>query len=294
MLNNKNEMKDIIHKFLFKYAYQQWNIAIADIGKDLKPANVQWMKHDYTDRWFADPFILGESEDNYIVLVEEFLRDALKGRLARLTLSKEDFHLVKNETILDLDTHLSFPNFIDVNGIRCIYPESQASGMTYYYEYGELLQNSNVLFPHPVADPVIYQNGEKNYLLYTNDYECNDNKLQVAISDNPLSGYAHFQTIEFKDNVARRAGNVFSWGGRLISPAQISNNDYGEGVCLQELSFKKGEIELNEIVRLSPPTRAYPKGFHTYNVFEDKVIIDGYRYGSDLIHFVYFFIRKFL
>ncbi len=32
-------------------------------------------------------------------------------------------------------------------------------------------------------------------------------------------------------------------------------------------------------------------GFHTYNVLGNKVVIDGYRYGSELIHDLYFDLR---
>ncbi len=287
-------MIDSIRKFLFKYVYQQWNIAIADIGENFIPTNIKWMKHDYTDRWFADPFIIDDTKDNYIVLAEEYLRDALKGRLVRLTLSKTDCKLQNNETILELPTHLSFPNFIDVDGVRYIYPENGKSGMTSYYEYGVLLRNPKVLFPHPIADAIIYHSDNKYYLLYTNDVECNGNRLQISVSDNPLSGYTHFQTVEFADNTARRAGNIFEWKGRIISPAQISNNNYGEGLSLQELSFENGDICLKEFARMSPQTKRYSKGFHTYNVYKSIVVIDGYRYGNNLLHSLYFSLRSFI
>ena len=287
-------MTGLIRRLLFKYVHQQWNIAIADIGDDLVPKSIRWMQHDYTDRWFADPFIIDETEDNYIVLVEEYLRDSQKGRLARLTLSKKDFCLIKNETILDIATHLSFPNFIDVKGNTFIYPENSSSGKTYYYEYGSVLHSPMEFSSLPLADAVVFKNNSNYYLLYTLGENCNGSQLYVSVSKNPLNGYKKCQEITFKDNIARRAGNVFSWNGRLISPAQVSNHDYGEGISLQELSFEHGELRLNEIVRMLPPTKDYSKGFHTYNVYGNKVIIDGYRYGSDLLHFIYFLIRKFI
>lgn len=290
-----NRIRKFIRKLLFKLVYQQWNIAIAEVGEDFIPVNIRWMKHDYTDRWFADPFIVDESRDSFIILAEEYMRDTSKGRLVRLTLSKTDCRLRNNEIILDMPTHLSFPNFIDVDGTRYIYPENSAFGKTLYYEYNSrLLQNQKVLFPHPIADPVICHIDDKYYLLYTDAFECNGNKLQVCVSGCPLSGYTHFQTIEFADNVARRAGNIFVWNGSIISPAQVSNNDYGEGISLQELSINNGRISLKEFARLSPPTKQYSKGFHTYNVYKNYLIIDGYRYGSDLLHMLYFFIRRFI
>jgi len=287
-------MRGLIRRFLFKYIYQQWNIAIADIGEQFIPKNIKWMKHDYTDRWFADPFIIEETDEYYIVLVEECMRDTQKGRLARLTLSKEDFRLVKNETILDLSTHLSFPNYIDVEGRTYVYPENASSGNTCYYEYGSELHNPKEFSNLPLADAVIFKNADSFYLLYTMGENCNGSRLNVSISKEPLNGYEMFQEVTFNDNIARRAGNVFKWEGRLISPAQVCNQNYGEGVSLQDLTFEHGKINLKEITRMPPPSRDYPKGFHTYNVHGDKVIIDGYRYGSNLLHSIYFSIRKYI
>lgn len=288
-------MKYLINKFLFKYVSQRWNIAIAEQNEDLSLRNIHWVQHSYSDRWFADPFIISESQVSYIVLVEEFMRDSKKGRLARLTISKDNFRILSNETVLDLPTHLSFPNPISVDGEMYIYPENGQSGKTLYYEYGETLHNPQELSPHPLADAVIFKNDNTCYLLYTIGKECNGNVLQVACADTPFGIYKHIQEIQFFDNIARRAGNVFEWGGKVISPAQVCNKEYGEGVSLQEIKVDDGKLIFNEIKRFFPPSPIYSKGFHTYNVWRNGiVVIDGYKYGSDFIHNLYWLIRKYI
>jgi len=280
-----NTMKRLIKKFLFKYVHRDWNIAVADMGEDLVPVNIKWMKHDYKDRWFADPFIVDEIETEYIVLAEEYLRDTGRGRLAKLTVSKDDCRLIQNETILDIDTHLSFPNTIDVDGCKYLYPENAASGATHFYQYNQSLFNKQLLLNEKLADAVIWHNGDKYYLFATVGVDCNGNRLAVYKSNRPFEGYTLSQELVFKDNTARRAGNVFQINGKVISPAQICNNDYGEGISLQELTIEDGTIRLKEIKRMMPLTKDYPNGYHTYNVWnENKVIIDGYRYGSQLLH----------
>ena len=107
-------MKSIISKIIFNNIHRHWNIAIADIDMDYNPVNIRWMKHGYKDRWFADPFIVDETADTFIILAEEYMRDDRKARLAKLVVSKDDCKLLNNETVLNLDTHLSFPNFIDI------------------------------------------------------------------------------------------------------------------------------------------------------------------------------------
>lgn len=284
---------EIFRKFLRNYVLQDWNIAIATRNEDLSLKDIKWMKHSYKDRWFADPFIIDDTKDAYIVLAEEFMHSSRRGRLARLVVSKKDCTLLNNETILDIETHLSFPNPIVVDGKMYIYPENGAAGNTKYYIYGQKLKQEGILSELPLADATITKISGKYYIFATLGEECNGNNLRIYKSDTPLSGYKEHQQIRFQDNTARRAGNVFEWNGQLVSPAQVCNNDYGEGLSLQALEVVDGQISLKEIKRIMPPTKEYPEGFHTYNVYKyNVVVIDGYRYGSKFLHNLYFKLRK--
>jgi len=285
-------IKSIIRKFLIRYVYQDWNIAIADIADDLTPANIKWMKHEYKDRWFADPFIISEHTHTYIILAEECMHDTQKGRLARLTVTKDECRLVNNETVLDLPSHLSFPNSIKVGNKLFIYPENASGGNAKYYHYGKDLEVCGVLSELPLADAVIAEIEGSFYLFATIGEQCNGNILVVFKSDNPLSGYSKLTEITFQDNVARRAGNIFKWKDQIICPAQVCNTDYGEGISLQAVSIENDIPVFNEVKRMYPQAKDYPEGFHTYNVFGNKVVIDGYRYGSKLLHNLYFKIRS--
>lgn len=284
----RSSTKNLLHQ----YVYQNWNIGIAFKKEDFTLFDIKWLKHNYKDRWFADPFILGEDEKNYFILAEECMYETEKGRIVKLTVDKNSFSLVENETILDLPSHLSFPNFIKVDDKVYLYPENASSGTTSYYILGSDINRVANILPLGVADPVIFKHENYFYLLATVGEQCNGNVLTIFRSSSPLSDYQKFHEFVFKDNVARRAGNVFVHEGRLISPAQICNNDYGEGISLQEITLDDDNLNFTEIKRMYPPTKDYPEGFHTYNVWKDKVIIDGYRYGSKFLHNLYFKIRK--
>ena len=84
--------------------------------------------------------------------------------------------------------------------------------------------------------------------------------------------YEKKQDICFVDNIARGAGHIFKYGNHWIRPAQICNNDYGEGICLQKIVTEGEKIILQEIKRILPPSKEYADGFHTYNV----LLIDWY------------------
>lgn len=281
-------MKNLINRLLFKYIHQQWNIAIADIGNDLSPSNVHWIRHNYSDRWFADPFIIDEDETCFIVLVEEYMQTVKRGRVARLTISKGDFSITNNETILDLPTHLSFPNTIKVNEKIYLYPENGASGHTLFYNYGDKLEVAGKLSELPLSDAVIHKFGDSYYLFFTIGDQCNGKVLTIYRSSEPFGNYQSFQEFTFSENIARRAGKIFIWGEKLISPAQVCNNQYGEGVSLQEVSLEDDKFKFVEIKRIYPFSDEYNQGLHTYNTFGSHVIIDGYKFRCLELRKLYF------
>ena len=93
-----------------------WNIGFVENTLDEviggEPLKIRWLNHNCKDRWFADPFILDVTDDKIYVLVEEYYYPHKRGRLAMLTIDKASNSLLKVDTILELDSHLSFPAII--------------------------------------------------------------------------------------------------------------------------------------------------------------------------------------
>lgn len=284
----------IIRKIFNKFLLDTWNIAIADIGEDMTPINIRWMKHDFTDRWFADPFFLEETQTTFVILAEEFIRGTGLGNICKLFIDKTDCRLIKHETILDLESHLSFPNIIVCGGESLVYPENSAAGHLTFYLLAEQSLEQKATIPIPMIDSVLMQKGDEYYLLGTLPEDANGGRLHVYKSKQLFGPYKEFQQITFGDNIARRAGNVFKWQGKMIAPAQVCNFHYGEGISFQEIKFTDdGFLLMNEIKRLSAKKVTKMTGFHTYNVMGNHVVIDGYQYGSEFIHDAYFKIRGY-
>lgn len=276
-------MHSYIKNYIRSKLFRNWNIGFGHLGNDLNIQQIIWLKHDYIDRWFADPFILEETEKDFTILVEEFLYNNNKGRLARLRVNKFNGLLLSNEVVLDLNTHLSFPIPLIINNQIFLYPENIESHKTNVYRYEEKLSFRNEILPFGVADPVIVKHDANYYLLATEGPHYSGNTLSVYKSKSPFVGYVKSQEIQFKENIARRAGQIFSYNGMLISPAQVCNKEYGEAVSLQELVFEENLIKLREIKRINPISKKYPDGLHTFNVFKDHVIFDGYKIGNKYI-----------
>lgn len=283
----------LIKRFWNKIIQATWNIAIAEMGEDLTPINIKWMKHNYSDRWFADPFFLEETSEYYVVLAEELLRSNNKGRICKLTIEKKECELIHNETLLDLETHLSFPNiFINSESESFIYPENNASGHLTIYRLFERGPVSSTIIPIPLIDPVLLKRDDGVLLLGTLPEDANDNILHIYQSSSQMDSFKEIQRITFSDHIARRAGNVFEWNGKIIAPGQVCNKHYGEGISLQEITFaNNGSLVMREIKRLEAKKVTKMTGFHTYNVMGNAIVMDGYRYGNEFIHDLYFKLR---
>lgn len=105
----KMKLKTLILKFLSV----KWTVGF--IENDLDSIivgdfiNIHWIRHSYTDRWFADPFILDVTENEIILLCEEYYYPIKRGRIAKLVIDKKTRELKECQVVLELDTHLSFP-----------------------------------------------------------------------------------------------------------------------------------------------------------------------------------------
>ena len=81
-----------------------------------KPLRVEWMKHSYKDRWFADPFVLDVDDNNIYILAEEYYMPIHRAYIAKLTIDRNTKELIETKPILKLKTHLSYPAIIRRDG----------------------------------------------------------------------------------------------------------------------------------------------------------------------------------
>ena len=102
-----------IKNFFKSFSDECWNIGFIQNSFDsiLRGDNLQikWIKHNYKDGWFADPFVLDVNDTEIHLLVEEFYKPIQRGRISRLIIDKETNDLKKLDVVLELPSHLSFP-----------------------------------------------------------------------------------------------------------------------------------------------------------------------------------------
>lgn len=239
---------------------------------------IHLLKYKNKNCWFADPFILTIKDDKIVVLVEEFSYSINKGRLARLEIDRFGYSLIKYEIILELPTHLSFPNIQRVGDKIYIVPENSQSGGCYLYEYNDVTKQlllRNKISDEPLTDATFCKIDNQLFLFATVCPEQNGNVLQIYKVDSNFKAFKH-QTFIFDSNIARNAGNPFSDGADLIRPAQDCNKSYGGKIILQKIIYnsKNQSFTFKNIGEISPFNCRYQQGVHTLNKYENLFVID--------------------
>ena len=255
----------------------RWDLAFVD-----EDWNFRFIDTKYTDRWFADPFILSADGSEVVVLAEEFSYRLGKGRIARLSIDADRCVLKEMEIVLELETHLSFPAIFREGDILYVYPENSASGSCTLYRYRDESRHFeavSALCAEPLTDALLFPHEGRHLLLSTGLPDANGRQLMIFESEAPFSSYRLKDKVCFDDFVARNAGNIFERNGELIRPAQICDGGYGYGLGIEFQRIEtdgKGRLSFSALERKFPPS-GYD-GMHTYNSLGDLHIVDCRRY----------------
>lgn len=277
-----------------------WNIGFIEKTDNLLEKStwdIHWMQHSYKNRWFADPFILKITDHEIIVLVEEFYDPIQRGRISKLTIDKTNYTLKKIDVILELNSHLSFPAIFRNENKIYIYPENSQEGSLTIYELDEnnnTLLKKRILSEEPLTDAILTTDFNATFLFSTKLPIQNSNKLFIYKLDKQNNDCKIFQTIEFPTNTARNAGALFHIGNKIIRPAQDCNGAYGKGLIFYEVVYTENHFEMKELKRIYPQHTIYSQGMHTFNVYQDLIVVDGRKYRKPFISNTLLFINRLL
>lgn len=268
---------------------QNWNIgfveqSVEDLLNKQQLERIKWMKHNYKDRWFADPFIYKVADDEIVVFVEEcMITDKPKGILCELHVERKTKRLRERFVLLELDTHLSYPAIIEKDGVTYVYPENGASGSLKMYKYD--VYNHRLVEPvcilnEAVADSTILKERD-GYTLITTKTE---NPLECAYLYKSKELFGPYQLVskhpvQSSLSCSRPAGNWITVSGKTCRPAQDCSERYGGSINLMRIDSLDPYIEMVSI-SISPVGYKYNLGIHTINASttDDFLVVDGYGY----------------
>lgn len=290
----------LINKIINYIKETRYNIGFIDgdlqAVMDGKPIKVNWMKHHYKDRWFADPFILDVTDNEIIVLVEEWYDPIKRGRISKLTIDKQTFELKNLKVMIENDFHLSFPAIDRKTDGIYIHPESCAINKLESYKYNpetDSFKKVGTISELPLTDSVCNDYFGQDLMFSTKLPDANGKELGIYYWDSEKEQYVFKDLFHFKNNLSRMAGNFFEYKGEFYRPAQVCIKSYGDAVSIQKVSFVNGKWNFKEVQRLYSPNPDLDLGFHTFNLYKDLIVVDaiGYRH-SFLCHFLRY-IKKF-
>ena len=248
---------------------------------------IRWLKPKYQDRWFADPFILDVNETSIVLLVEEYLYDQKKGRIAELGINRKDMRIVSNKTLLEKTTHLSFPAILRTDGKVYVYPENSAEFRLVLYEYneGSLLQVGTIS-DEPLTDAIITNLFHDDRIYATKMPDPNGNEIGLYRRENPCGKYVFNSGLMFKGKDARMAGDFFEYKGLFYKPSQDCNGRYGKAINLYETD---DGLDFHLHSTLSSTHPKLREGMHTLNSYKGIAVVDvvGYKhpFAGRLIRF---------
>ena len=151
----------------------KWKVGIIEASfKDVLAGNysIRYISSDYSEGWFADPFVLDVSPDTITLLVEEFSYSRKRGGISKLVVRRSDMKLLSVSAVLSADTHLSFPALARDRDRLLIYPENSYAGHLDIYEQDEkteLFVLRDQLMDIPAVDAVLFEHKGERYLSCT-------------------------------------------------------------------------------------------------------------------------------
>lgn len=275
-----------LKKIFLSLTEEKWELGITSFsGTDFGLNSITWIENPFKDRWFADPFILSDSEATMEVLVEEWKYTEKRGCISKVIIDKASKKIIKATRVLVLDTHLSFPNIIREGERVFFYPENTEAGELALYEYfpkTETAEKRLILLKQPLADAVFFEEKGKWFMTGTRPPNDNGNTLSVFVADNWRGPYKQESDICFADCSARGGGGILKCGKKLIRVSQDCTGGYGRGLVFSEIGFESNKPKFKELCRFYPD-RNQARGVHTYNTYAGSAIVDCKKYRYPLI-----------
>lgn len=268
-----------------KFSLFHYNIGFFDFNQNNIFFNrkINWLKHSYKDRFFADPFILDVRTNVIKVLVEEFSYKEWKGKISLLTIDKETFILKEIKVLLDIDTHLSFPFIFRNNKDIYVIPENSASGSLNIYKYdskSECLSFEKKLINEPIIDPVLFKKNN-SFILFGTIRDKKENKDLYAWESNELFGDYVLKTcspIISSAKLGRRGGDFFEYENNLFSVSQNCLTTYGESLNICKITNLSSTDIKESLEAVITPDQNYSEGLHTFNCYKNICVVDGLTY----------------
>lgn len=178
--------------------------------------------------YYADPFFLNITQENYVVIFERYSRISRKGRIAVVDINMKD-RCYKIYDLLDEKHHLSYPCPIKIDKKIFIIPESSQSKNLSLYRIIKLINKFTVCKINSIDGIFIdatYYHDKNKYLLYYDGKSNNDGNLFKQEIIFSLSDEMAFHGERVLVSNLRPGGKITN----NFQPFQNNSGSYGDGL----------------------------------------------------------------
>lgn len=233
-------------------------------------------------KFIADPFVLYEKDSIYLFVERQ---PAVGNANIALFTGKSIFSMEYKGDVIDMDTHMSFPQVFRKNNEYYMIPETKRSNNVLLFKATK--------FPYEwaISDTLI-----KDVRFKDPSYYVHENTEFITTVDDNLDSYTYmrkFGEVEFrnisddfplKGNLVRPAGRIFEFQNDIYLPVQGSRYGYGSDVWLREIVVNENKIGFssNKHHLLGPSENIieFSHGMHhfdftQYSESEYIVVVDG-------------------
>lgn len=257
---------------------KRWELGFVEGGYDAvfsdEPLQVHWVRTPSKDYWYADPFILDVTDDKIVILAEEYRYKHPVGRIAKLSIDRNSWTIERVDIILELDTHLSFPNIIRYNGEIYVFPENCRSGNLSIYKYDA--KQEKLVFEQVICDEALWDSDITDrfggWRLFGG--KTNENDLDAYVWDESVRKFVYERSYHSQNGDFQLAGKFFEYKGEVYCPTQDCSQTYGGAVVIKKVVQRGDELDFVPVKRLESPNQMMNQGMHTLNEYKGVVVID--------------------
>lgn len=284
-----DDYMNIIQNFIDKFFVKQWTIGVAYIDMNkfiingIEGIDFFWIPIYKSDVFIADPFVYKSPDSNIHIFYEDYSYKSY-GTIS-LKILNPNFETLQTKNILNIGSHLSYPNVFSINEKTYIMPESSKDNNLYCFEYNlsgnSLVNKKTIIANEPLLDSTILEHNGKYWLFATKRGPDSNNKLYIYHSNRWDGDYVPHKNNPIKDNLSgsRPAGNFIKIDNNIYRPAQNSKDYYGKYISLYKLvSLNENEYVEEHCFDIHPPQNSKFKfAIHTINISDNVIVVDGLR-----------------
>lgn len=288
---SRSRVRNLARRFAQEYTEEQWAIGIIDkpihhVLDAFNAKDIRWLEPPPSAA-LADPVgAVARADGTLTILAERFDFDDRVGRIVAFDV-RDDRSASAPRDVLQLDTHLSYPQLLFHEGeIYCL-PEMSGSNRIQLFRAtrfpDEWVPDRVLLQDFAGVDTTLIQHAG-GWWMFCGDHNDQDETKLFVFYASDLFGPWHAHTanpVKCDLRSARPAGPLFQHKGELYRPAQDGSQTYGGAVAVNRVRRLTASEFVEETVQvLRPdPTGSRPHGLHSLCAAGDKTLVDGKRHA---------------